>query len=66
MIILGDGQSTAVAPWQDRGRPTVAKYDLWQISDRTWRRLCNGSSAVPRPSMSKEGQFVWRGFNLNS
>ena len=27
MIILGDGWSTMDEPWQNRGGPTVAKYD---------------------------------------
>ena len=27
MIVLGDGRSTVDEPWQDRGGPTVAKYD---------------------------------------
>ena len=26
-IILGDGRSTVDEPWQDRGGPTVGKYD---------------------------------------
>ena len=27
MIVLGDGLSTVNEPWQDRGGPTVAKYN---------------------------------------
>ena len=37
VIILGNGRSTVDEPWQNRGGPTVAKYDQC-----VWRQILEG------------------------